>query len=68
MAVDLDKEWENSLASMENTLMQIKVDLEMGAATKEKTEIDMNNYATEISEIMEIMKPIKDKLLTSLQN
>lgn len=68
VAVDLDKEWENSLASMENTLMQIKVDLEMGAATKEKTEIDMNNYATEISEIMEIMKPIKDKLLTSLQN
>ena len=68
VAVDLDKEWENSLESMENTLMQIKVDLEMGAATKEKTEIDMNNYATEISEIMEIMKPIKDKLLTSLQN
>lgn len=68
IADDIDQEWENTLASMESTLTQIKVDLEMGAATKAKTESDMRAYATEISEIITAMKPIKDKLSMSLQN
>lgn len=68
IADDIDQEWENTLASMESTLTQIKVDLEMGVATKAKTESDMRAYATEISEIITAMKPIKDKLSMSLQN
>lgn len=68
IADDIDQEWENTLASMESTLTQIKVDLEMGAATKAKTESDMRAYATEISEIITAIKPIKDKLSMSLQN
>ncbi len=68
IADDIDQEWENTLASMENTLTQIKVDLEMGAANKAKTENDLKAYAGEISEIITTMKPIKDRLSTSLQN
>lgn len=68
IADDIDKEWENSLASMENTLTQIKIDIEMNAANKTKLENDMKAYADEISAIAETMKPIKDKLSMSLHS
>ncbi|MBR6513672.1 MAG: dynamin family protein [Clostridia bacterium] len=68
IADDIDREWENTLVSMENTLTQIKVDLSMEAANKAKIENDMQTYASEISEIIATINPIKNKLSASLQN
>lgn len=68
IADDIDREWENSLESMENTLTQIKIDLEMGSANKTKTENDLKTCAGEISEVISAMKPIKDRLSQSLQS
>ncbi len=66
IADDIDTEWENSLISMENTLTQIKVDLEMGAANQAKIEADMQGYAAEIADITAEINPIKDKLTAGL--
>lgn len=66
VANDIDQEWENTLQSLEGTLLQIKVDLETGAANKAKTESDLKAYATEVSEMIAALQPVKDKLTTSL--
>lgn len=66
IANDIDKEWENSLDAMENTLTQIRIDLEMSAVNKEKTESDLRNYFSEITELMTAISPIKKKLSHSL--
>ena len=66
IANDIDREWENSLANIESTLTQIKIDLEMNAVNKQKKEADLREYASEIAGIIETVKPIRERLAESL--
>lgn len=62
MAVNIDKEWEMSLTNMEDTLTQIKIDIEMNAANKEKCENDMIEQEKEILSILDSIKTVQNKL------
>ena len=62
MASNIDKEWELSLTNMEDTLTQIKVDIEMNAANKEKCENDMKEHEKEILSILDSIKTVQNKL------
>ncbi len=66
VADNIDKEWENSLRSMEDTLTQIKIDLEMNAEAHKNTESSMNEYAESITHVLQIVQPIYEKLNSSL--
>lgn len=62
MAANIDKEWEMSLTNMEDTLTQIKIDIEMNAANKEKCEQDMKEMEKEIKSVLDSIKTVQNKL------
>ncbi len=66
LAVDIDKEWENSLRTMEDTLTQIKIDIEMNTTNKEKCEKDMEEYENEIKQVLSNVKSVQEKLSSAL--
>jgi len=66
VADDIDKEWEASLKTMEETLTQIKIDLEMNAANRDKVEHDMRTYAEETKVVVENIQPVYMKLAGAL--
>lgn len=68
IADDIDNEWENTLSSMEAMLTQIKIDIEMNAANKEKLQKQFKDYIAEIEKIVEEITPIKDKIVTALNS
>lgn len=66
LAADIDKEWENSLRTMEDTLTQIKIDIEMNATNKEKCEKEMGEYENEIKQVLGNIKDVQEKLSAAL--
>lgn len=66
LAADIDKEWENSLRTMEDTLTQIKIDIEMNTTNKEKCEKDMKEYENEIKDVLTTIKGVQEKLSSAL--
>lgn len=62
MAANIDKEWEMSLTNMEDTLTQIKIDIEMNEANKEKCKKDMKEMEKEIKSVLESIKTVQNKL------
>lgn len=62
MAANIDKEWETSLTNMEDTLTQIKIDIEMNAANKEKCEKDMKEMEKEIIAVLDSIQTVQNKL------
>ena len=66
VADDIDNEWENTLASMEATLTQIRIDIEMNAANKEKLLAQFKSYISDIEQVLAIILPIREKLSFAL--
>lgn len=66
VADNIDNEWENSLRTMEETLTQIKIDLEMNAEARKNTENSMNEYAASITHVLQTVQPIYEKLNVAL--
>ncbi len=62
LAADIDKEWELSLGNMEETLTQIKIDIEMNTTNKEKQEQVLEEYSRDIMDILESIQPVQNKL------
>lgn len=62
MADDIDREWENSLVTMEQNLSQIKMDLKMSEENRKKTEAELEEYITVVKNVVESISPIADKL------
>lgn len=66
IADDIDREWENSLVTMERNLSQIRLDLQMNEDNRKKTEEDLNEYAAVIKSVVESITPIYNKLNVAL--
>ncbi len=66
IADDIDNEWENTLSSMEAMLTQIKIDIEMNAANKEKMQKQFKGYIDEIEQVIADITPIKEKIVNAL--
>ena len=62
MADDIDREWENSLVTMEQNLSQIKLDLQMNDENRKKTESELEEYLTIVKNVVDSISPIADKL------
>lgn len=66
VAENVDREWENSLKTMEETLTKIQIDLKMKEKNKEKVETDMKEYAATLNNVLETIHPINTKLSEAL--
>lgn len=66
VAANIDQEWENSLKTMEDTLTQIKIDLQMNEEARKNTEKNMKEYAEVIKKVLESVQPIHEKLNKAL--
>ena len=66
VADSIDSEWENSLRTLEETLTQIHVDLEMNAENRKNTEKELESYAQVIREVIENIQPLREKLNSAL--
>lgn len=66
VADNIDAEWENQLKSMEDTLTQAKIDLQMNKEAKAKTETEMAEYSNTIENVLKTIQPICDKLNSAL--
>lgn len=62
VAENIDQEWENTLRTMEDTLTQIRIDLEMNAEARKNTEKEMAAYVSDIQKVMDSIQPIAQKL------
>lgn len=66
MADDIDREWENTLVTMEENLSQIKLDLQQSEDNRKKTEEDLEEYAAVIKNVVDMITPISNKLNAAL--
>ena len=66
IADDIDREWENSLVTMEQNLSQIRLDLQMSEENRKKTEEDLSEYAAVVGEVVTEITPVYDKLTAAL--
>lgn len=67
IAANIDREWENTLKTMEETLTQLQIDLKMKSADKENLEADMKEYFATVSSVLESLSPIHAKLTEVLK-
>ena len=66
VADDIDREWETTLRSMEDSLTQIRIDLEKSISERKNVEADMQAYRKKIHNILQPLKPIYESLQKSL--
>lgn len=66
IADNINQEWENSLNTLEDTLTQVKIDLQMNEEARKNTENDLKEYADKIRNILESIQPIYEKLNKAL--
>lgn len=66
VADNMDQEWENSLQTLESTLSQIKIDLEMNAENRKKIEQKMQEHSEIIQNVLTNVQPIYSKLSAAL--
>jgi len=66
VAEDIDREWENTLGTMERTLSKIEADLVKNAEDKIRAEEEMQNQLADIQEIMNSLEPVYKKLNAGL--
>lgn len=66
VADNMDQEWENSLQTLESTLSQIKIDLEMNAENRKKIEQKMQEHSEIIQDVLKNVQPIHSKLSAAL--
>lgn len=67
IADDIDREWENTLTTMEGRLTQIKADLKKNAEDKERMEQELTALSGKISGILTGLQPIEAKVSTSFR-
>ncbi len=66
VADDIDHEWENTLHTLEETMSQIKIDIQMNSENRASIEKELGGYIEEINGIIDSILPIKTKLNESL--
>lgn len=62
VAEDIDREWENTLSSMEHTLSRIEADLAKNEEEKLRIEKEMESQCGRIQQILTALQPVYQKL------
>ena len=62
MAEDIDREWENTLSTMEHTLSRIESDLDKNEEEKKRLEKEMESQNGKIQQILIALQPVYQKL------
>lgn len=62
VAEDIDREWENTLSSMEHTLSRIEADLAKNEEEKTRLEKEMESQCGRIQQILTALQPVYQKL------
>lgn len=62
VAEDIDREWENTLSTMEHTLSRIEADLAKNEEEKTRLEKEMESQSGKIQQILIALQPVYQKL------
>lgn len=62
VAEDIDREWENTLSTMEHTLSRIESDLAKNEEEKTRLEKEMESQSGKIQQILVALQPVHQKL------
>ncbi len=68
MADSIDTEWENSLTSVEKSLAEIKVNLQLNEEKRKNKVEELQEEIDEITKIVKTIEPIQNRLKSALEN
>ena len=68
MADSIDTEWENSLTSVEKSLAEIKINLQLNEEKRKNKVEELQEEIDEITKIVKSIEPIQNRLKSALEN
>ena len=68
MADSIDTEWENSLTSVEKSLSEIKLNLQLNEEKRKSKIEDLQKEIDDITNVVKSIEPIQSRLMAALES